>query len=63
MTFKLRACPVCGKKGWYKSRDGFHRCRYCGYDDAAKVAAKKLQKTLDRGHKSLGRTIDKERNK
>ena len=63
MPSKLKRCPFCKKKGWYKNREGISRCRYCHADDAVQVASRRLQKTLDRGHRSLGRDLDRERNK
>lgn len=63
MPSKLKRCPSCDKKGWYKDAEGVHRCRYCGQHDGAQVAAKRLQRELDKGHRALGRVIERERQK
>ena len=63
MASKLKRCPSCDKKGWYKDREGVHRCRYCHHNNATQLAAKRLQRTLDRGHRELGRVIERQRRK
>ena len=63
MPSKLKRCPVCKKKGWYKNREGISRCRYCHHDNATEIATRRLRKTLDRGHRTIGRAIERERQK
>jgi len=60
---KYKPCPFCTKKGWRKGDDGVHNCRYCRRTDAIQVASKRLHRTLERGHKSVDRVIDKGRTK
>ncbi len=60
-----KPCPRCAMKGWYrpaKAPPRHRRCRFCGHDNRVDVAANELHATLDRGHKSLKRTLDKARN-
>jgi phage/plasmid primase-like uncharacterized protein len=60
---QYKRCPGCGKKGWFKDREGIRRCRYCSHSDAIKVVSERLRRTLERGQQGIDRALSKGRRK